>query len=146
MATSLGQPSTPAPPAGPSSPEVVRSARSALARREDPRRRLVRLVVLLVAAAVLVKGWLVTDIDLGKLSNAPNAAPILKALIQPDVAARDISPIELQEPFIVGAGSTGPATVGSPTGQTLRITPGSASPGQNVAFDGAVLNPTRTAS
>ena len=111
MATTLGQPSTPAPSAGPSSPEVVRSARTALARREDPRKRLVRLVILLVAAAVLVKGWLVTDIDLSKLANAPNAAPILKALVQPDLAARDVTQVELQVPFVVGAGSTGPAKV-----------------------------------
>jgi phosphonate transport system permease protein len=141
MATSLGQPSTPAPPAGPSSPEVVRSARSALARREDPRRRLVRLVVLLVAAAVLVKGWLVTDIDLGKLANAPNAAPILKALVQPDVAARDMTQVELQVPFVVGAGSTGPALVSDQAGQSLRIDPGSASPGQTVTFDGSGFAP-----
>src|SRR5205807_3802744 len=137
MATTLGQ----APPSGPPRTELGGSARAALARRENTRTRILRVVVLLVAVAVLVRGWMVTEIDLGKLSNAPNAAPILKALIQPDVAARDISPIELQEPFIVGAGSTGPATVGSPTGQTLRITPGSASPGQNVAFDGAGFEP-----
>ena len=136
MATSLGQPSTPAPPAGPSSPEVVRSARSALARREDPRRRLVRLVVLLVAAAVLVKGWLVTDIDLGKLANAPNAAPILKSLLQPDVAARDITQVELQVPFTVGEGSSPAAVVTDHSGQTLRIEPGSASPGRPSGWSG----------
>ena len=141
MATTLGQPSIPAPPAGPSSPEVVGSARAALARREDPRKRLVRLVILLVAAAVLVKGWLVTDIDLGKLANAPNAAPILKALVQPDVATRDVTQVELQVPFVVGAGSTGPALVSDQAGQSLRIDPGSASPGQTVTFDGAGFAP-----
>src|SRR5438105_11701235 len=147
MATTLAPPS--APP-----PEVVRSARAELARRESPRRRIIRLVVLLISIAVLVRGWMVTDIDLGKLSNAPNAAPILKALVQPDIAARDVTPIELEEPFTVGAGSTEPATANSRTGQTLRITPGSAAPGQTVAFDGSgfepdadgqlrLLNPTR---
>ena len=142
MATTLGQPSSPAPPAGgPSGAEVVRSARTALARREDPRKRLVRLVILLVAAAVLVKGWLVTDIDLGKLANAPNAAPILKALVQPDVAARDVTQVELQVPFVVGAGSTGPALVSDQAGQSLRIDPGSASPGQTVTFEGSGFAP-----
>ena len=38
---------------------------------------------------------MVTDIDLGKLTNASNAGPILKALLQPDVASRDLTPIEL---------------------------------------------------
>src|SRR5215467_1255749 len=98
MATTLGQPTSPAPPVGPPAPDVVRPARAALAEREDPRKRIVRLVILLAAAAVLAKGWLVTDIDLGKLANAPNAAPILKALVQPDVAARDVMQVELQVP------------------------------------------------
>jgi phosphonate ABC transporter permease subunit PhnE len=101
----------------------------------------VRLVVLLVAAVVLVRGWMVTEIDLGKLSNAQNAAPILKALVQPDVASRDVKPIELQAPFIVGAESTEPAVVSNQTGQTLRVTPGAAVPGQTVAFDGSGLEP-----
>src|ERR671926_325535 len=105
MATTLGQPSS-APPSGPLGGEVAASARAALARREDPRARIARLVLLLVAAAVLVKGWMVTDIDLGKLANAPNAAPILKALVTPDVVSRDVLQVELQVAFIVGAGST----------------------------------------
>src|SRR5918911_124113 len=142
MATTLGQPSSPAPPpAGPSSPQVVRSARAALARRESPRRRLVRLLVLLLGLAVLVKGWMVTEIDLGKLTNAPNAAPILKALVQPDVAARDVTQVELQLPFVVGAGSTGPASTSDQAGQSLRIAPGSAVPGQTVTFEGAGFAP-----
>src|SRR5207302_2020141 len=74
MATTLAPPS--APP-----PEVIRSARAELARRESPRRRIIRLVLLLISIAVLVRGWMVTEIDLGKLANAPNAAPILKALV-----------------------------------------------------------------
>ena len=136
MATTLGQPPT-APPGA----EVVRSARAELARREDPRRRILRLVILIVAAAVLVKGWLVTDIDLGKLANAPNAAPILKALVQPDVAARDVTQVELQVPFVVGAGSTGPASASDQAGQSLRIQPGSAAPGQTVTFEGSGFAP-----
>jgi phosphonate transport system permease protein len=141
VATTLGQPSTAAPPPGSASADVIRSARAELARREDPRRRLLRLVMLVIAAAVLVKGWLVTDIDLGKLANAPNAAPILKALIQPDVAARDIIPVELQLAFVVGAGSTGPAIASDQAGQNLRIEPGSGSPGQTVTFDGTGFAP-----
>lgn len=125
----------------PATSDVEVSARAALARRESPRRRIVRLVVLLVSAAVLVKAWLVTDIDLGKLANAPNAAPILKALIQPDVAARDIMPVDLQAPFSVGAESRAPATVSDASGQTLRIEPGAALPGETVAFDGSGFAP-----
>ena len=89
MATTLGQPSTAAPPQPPVAPDALGSARAALAARQSPRRRIVRLLLLLVALAVLLKGWLVTDINLGMLTNAPNAAPILKSLLQPDVAARD---------------------------------------------------------
>src|SRR5205807_9356581 len=137
MATTLGQ----APPSGPPRTELGGSARAALARRENTRTRILRLVILLAAAAVLVKGWLVTDIDLGKLANAPNAAPILKALVQPDVAARDVTQVELQVPFVVGAGSTGPALVSDQAGQSLRIDPGSASPGQSVTFDGSGFAP-----
>src|SRR6202040_3866137 len=117
------------------------SARAALTRPESTRARIIRLVVFVIAAVVLVRGWMVTEIDLGKLSNAPNAAPILKALVQPDVASRDVTPIELQQPFTVGAGSTGPASVNSQTGQALRITPGSALPGQTVTFDGSGFEP-----
>ena len=121
--------------------EVEVSARAALARRESPRRRLLRLVVLLVSAVVLVKGWLVTDIDLGKLANAPNSAPILKALVQPDVAARDITQVNLQVAFAVGSESSSPAAVSDSSGQQLRITPGAASPGQTLAFDGSGFAP-----
>ena len=94
MATTLPHPpGTGAPPSGPPLERIpVESARSALAVRESPRRRIIRLVLVVIALAVLVKGWAVTDIDLGKLANAPNAAPILKALFQPDVATRDVTP------------------------------------------------------
>jgi phosphonate ABC transporter permease subunit PhnE len=141
MATTIGTPAPAPPPTSPGSYDHLRSARAALTRPESPRTRVIRLALLAVAVVVLVRGWMVTEIDLGKLSNAPNAAPILKALVQPDVASRDVTPIELQEPFIVGAGSTGPASVSSPTGQSLRITPGAASPGQTVTFDGAGFEP-----
>ena len=141
MATTLGKPSTTAP-APPRTPDVGPSARAALARRESPGRRVVRLIILLLAIAVLAKGWLVTEIDLGKLTNAPNAAPILKALVTPDVATRDTTQVELQLPFIVGAGSSGPASVSDQSGlRTLRIQPGSASPGQTIAFEASGFAP-----
>src|SRR3981081_1200129 len=100
MATTIGTPApAPAPPpTSPGSYDGLRSARAALSRPESPRRRILRLLALLIAVVVLVRGWMVTEIDLGKLSNAPNAAPILKALVQPDIAARDVTPIELHEP------------------------------------------------
>ena len=128
MATTLGPPSGVAPPPG-QPPDRSKSARAELARREDPTARIVRVVLLLVALLVLVRGWMVTEIDLGKLTNASNAGPILKALLQPDVASRDQTPIELSVPFIVGAGSNGPATTTNDSGQTLRITPGSGNAG-----------------
>src|ERR1041385_5030658 len=108
MATVVGPPKS--PPGEPPRPADSQSARAALARRESPARRLARLLILAVAIGVLVKGWMVTDIDLGKLANAPNAAPILKSLVTPDVVSHDVTPVELQVPFIVGAGSNGPAT------------------------------------
>jgi phosphonate ABC transporter permease subunit PhnE len=108
-----------------------------LAVRESPRKRIVRLLILVVAVAVLAKGWAVTDIDLGKLANAPNATPILKSLLQPDVAARDVTQIELQVPVVVGAGSDSPAVANTPTGQQFTVTPGSPVPGGAVAFDGS---------
>ncbi|MCA1648242.1 MAG: phosphonate ABC transporter, permease protein PhnE, partial [Chloroflexi bacterium] len=129
------------PPTAPADYDGLRSARAALRQPETAGRRIVRVVVLLVAGLVLVRGWMVTEIDLGKLSNAQNAAPILKALVQPDIVSRDVTPIDLEEPFTAGAESAEPANVNSPTGQTLRITPGSASPGQTVAFDGSGFEP-----
>src|SRR5712691_3841408 len=127
MATTIGTPTPATPPTGPAAAfDVQRSARAELARRENPRTRILRLVILVVSILILVRGWMVTEIDLGKLANAQSAGPILRALLQPDVTTRDITPVELALPFIVGAGSTGPATDAS--GQ-LKITPGSASPG-----------------
>jgi phosphonate transport system permease protein len=136
MATLLGPSS--APPTG---PDLKGSARSALAFRESPVRRVIRVVVLVIALGVLVAGWRVTDIDLGKLTNAPNAAPILKALVTPDVVARDVVPVEMDVPVVVGAGSSSPATANTPSGQTLRVTPGSPVPGGSVEFDGTGFAP-----
>jgi phosphonate transport system permease protein len=138
MATTIGTPTPATPPSAPAAFDVHRSARAELARRENPRMRILRLVVLVVSILVLVRGWMVTEIDLGKLANAQSAGPIMRALLQPDVTTRDITPAELSLPFIVGAGSTGPATDAS--GQ-LKITPGSASPGQLVTFEGSGFAP-----
>jgi phosphonate ABC transporter permease subunit PhnE len=109
--------------------------------RESPRQRIVRLLILVVAVAVLAKGWAVTGIDLSKLANAPNAIPILKALVQPDVVARDATQIELQVPIVVGAGSASPAVATAPTGQRFQVAPGSPVPGGAVAFDGSGFAP-----
>jgi phosphonate transport system permease protein len=138
MATTIGTPTPTTPPTDPRAYDGLRSARAELARRENPRTRILRLVILVVSILVLVRGWVVTEIDLGKLTNATNAGPILRALLQPDVATRDITPLDLSLPFIVGAGSTGPATDQS---GRLKITPGSASPGQLVTFEGSGFAP-----
>src|SRR5690242_1352016 len=98
MATTLRQPPSLEPVGRPD----TKSARALLAARESPRRRIVRLALLLIAVVVLAEGWMVTGIDLGKLTNAPNAAPILKALLTPDVAARDVSSVEMDLPIVVG--------------------------------------------
>ena len=135
MATTVSTPPRPTPSPG------LRSARAELARREDPRGRLLRLLIVLVAFGVFALGWRVTDIDLGKLANASNAGPILRALVTPDIASRDITQTELQVPFVSGSSATDPAVATSPTGQTLRITPGGAQPGQTVTFDGSGFAP-----
>ncbi|MBV8717790.1 MAG: phosphonate ABC transporter, permease protein PhnE [Chloroflexi bacterium] len=144
MATVVGQPSSEPSGGPPRAPDSSGSARAALAARESPRRRLVRLLILLIAIGVLVKGWMVTDIDLGKLANAPNAAPILKSLVTPDVVSRDIVQVELDVPVVVGAGSNGPATASAQTGQTFKVEPGSPVPGGAVAFDGTGFAPNAT--
>lgn len=122
-------------------PADGQSARAALARRESPRRRLLRLLILAVAVGVLVKAWAVTDIDLGKLANAPNAAPILKSLVTPDVVTRDIVQVELDVPVVVGAGSNGPVMASDQTGQRFTVEPGSPVPGAAVAFEGTGFAP-----
>ena len=144
MATVVGPPSGAPPGGSPRGFDRRGSARAALRLRESPRRRLIRLLILLVALGVLAKGWAVTDINLGKLTNAPNAAPILKALVTPDVVARDVVQVELDVPVVVGAGSSGPATASDQSGQTFRVEPGSPVPGGAVAFDGSGFAPTAT--
>ena len=62
MATTLGPSSGVAPPPG-QPPDHSKSARQELARREDPTARIVRVVLLLVAVLVLVRGWMVTEIE-----------------------------------------------------------------------------------
>ena len=136
MATTLREP----PSLEPAPPGDGKSARALLAARESLPRRILRFLLLLIGLAVLVAGWQVTGIDLGKLTNAPNAAPILKALVTPDVAARDVSSVELTLPITVGSDSTdvaATAQVSDVSGQTLRITPGSPRPGDAVAFEGS---------
>ena len=139
MATRVGSPAGPS--SAPPQPAGVRSARAELARREDPRRRLLRLLSVLIAFGVFVLGWRVTDIDLGKLANASNAGPILKALVAPDILSRDNSQIELQAPFESGATASDTTLASGPTGQTFRITPAGAQPGQTVTFEGAGFEP-----
>ncbi|GAC1314914.1 MAG: hypothetical protein NVSMB2_05200 [Chloroflexota bacterium] len=153
MVTTLGG-GAPAAPETPPPTDVVRSARAELARRENPRRTALRLAIVAVALAVFVKGWAVTGIDLGKLSHAANAGPIVRALVQPDIVSRDIQTVDLSADFEVGDDPRPPVVVGTSSGQTLRISPGSGTPGGTVVFDGSgfepdadgqlrVLNPTR---
>src|ERR1700704_4579947 len=104
MATSIEEPTGGTPPPGVVSPHDGPSARALLARPQSARTRVFRLLLLVIGVGVLVRGWMVTDIDLGKLTNASNSGPILKSLLQPDVVARDQTPTELEVPFIVGAG------------------------------------------
>ena len=137
MATTLREP----PSLEPTSPGDGKSARALLAAHESLPRRILKFVVLLIAIGVLVQGWMVTGIDLGKLANAPNALPILKALATPDVAARDVAAVELNVPISVGGDATEPAEVSDASGQTLRITPGSPKPGDAVAFEGSGFAP-----
>src|ERR1700730_15162887 len=119
MATSTEEPTRGAPPSDVLSPHEGRSARALLARPQSARTRSFRVLILVIGVGVLVGGWMVTDIDLGKLTNASNAGPILRSLLQPDVVARDQTPTELDVPFIVAAGSNGPASASTPAGQTL---------------------------
>jgi phosphonate transport system permease protein len=144
VATVVGPPSSPPSGEPPRTPDSSGSARATLAARESPRRRIVRLLILLIAMGVLVKGWMVTDIDLGKLANAPNAAPILKSLVTPDVVSREVVQVELDVAVVVGAGSGGPATASDQTGQAFTVQPGSPVPGGAVSFDGSGFAPNAT--
>jgi len=141
MTTAPVSEQSPPPPSSKTGPVAEGSARAALSHRESAGRRGLRLLVLLVALGVLVKGWMVTDIDLGRLANAPNAAPILKALASPDVVSRDVTQVELQANFLVSSTETIPEVVSEHDGYSLRITPGAASAGQTVTFDGSGFAP-----
>jgi phosphonate transport system permease protein len=125
---------------------TTQSAREALRRREDRTAQLVRLGILAVSIAVLVRGWMVTEIDLGKLANAPNAGRILTALVQPDVLARDLSQIELHVPFAVNDEANAPSvSTSTSTGQKLTITPGAAKAGDSVEVAGSGFEPAAEA-
>jgi phosphonate transport system permease protein len=146
VSTTVGQPA----PASSSPPPLPvdgsgRSARAILAQQHNRSAQIVRLVVLVVAAVVLVRGWVVTEINLGKLANAQNAGPILKALVQPDVIARDVSQTELHVPFTVGLTSTQSSATTTPTGQSLKITPNSAQAGDSVELAGSGFEPNAEA-
>ncbi|MDQ3811372.1 MAG: phosphonate ABC transporter, permease protein PhnE, partial [Chloroflexota bacterium] len=118
-----------------------RSAREALRRRRSATAQVVRLVILLLALAILVRGWQVTDINLARLANAPNAGPILRALVTPDVVTRDLVQVDLRAPFKVGQPGDQPVTTSTATGQTLKITPGAAEPGDSIRIQGTGFAP-----
>jgi phosphonate transport system permease protein len=131
-----------APPAqAPTRLATESSARALLARREDPLKRALRFLALLVSLAILVLAWQVTGVDLRKLTNATSAGPILTALVTPDVVARDTRSVELTAPLTVGAPSDQPDVTSSGSGQTLRITPAGVEAGQTVAFEGSGFEP-----
>src|SRR5436305_9901338 len=117
------------------------TARALRARRESPWKRAVRFLILLITLVILVLAWQVTGIDPRKLTNAANAGPILSALVTPDVMARETSTTELQVPFVAGQGSDQPVQVSNRSGQSVRITPGAAEPGQTVVFEGSGFEP-----
>ncbi len=144
MSTTVGAPRPASPPR---SADDLRgtSARALLARQESPARKLLRLVVLGIAVAMLVAGWRVTEIDLGKLSNAANAGRILTALVQPDVVARDVAQVELRAPFSVGGTGTQAAEATTATGQKLRIVPATAQVGDSVELIGSGFAPQEEA-
>jgi phosphonate transport system permease protein len=125
------------------SPDEItpREARAILTRKEPLKNQLIRLGIILLSVLVLIRGWMVTDIDLRKLANAPNAAPILLALVQPDVFARDVTQTELRAPFTVGQTGTEPVTTTTRTNQTFTITPGAAQEGETVRFQGSGFEP-----
>ena len=141
MSTSVG---TPAPASRlPREVDDIsgRSARAILSRRDPPTVQIARLVILLISIVVLVAGWRVTDIDLSKLANAPNASRILLALVQPNVVERDVTQTELRTPYTVGTTGTGEAVATTATGQKLRVLPGAAKAGDSVELVGSGFEP-----
>ncbi len=143
MSTTVGPPAPPVSSRLPRSVDDVtgRSARAILADRQTRSAQIVRLLILLLSIVVLVRGWAVTEIDLGKLANAQNAGPILKALVTPDVVGRDVTLTELRVPFQVGLASAQPVSARTPTGQSLTVTPGAAQAGDSVELAGAGFEP-----
>jgi phosphonate transport system permease protein len=129
----------------PTSSQAAVSARATLRRHENRSSQIIRLAILALSVIVLVRGWMVTEIDLGKLANAPNAGRILTALVQPDVLGRDLSQIELNAPFTVSDQPARPVTATTPTGQKLTITPGSAQAGDSVELAGSGFEPNAEA-
>lgn len=106
------------------------------------------MALLVVALLAVFRSWSATGLDASRL------AQVLGALTHPELTTRSASQVELQLVIVVGAGSNGPATANSTTGQTLRVLPGSPNPGQTIAFDGSgfaanvdgdlrVVNPSR---
>src|SRR5262245_25324142 len=100
---------SPAPPptASPSrkADAAARDARpsNALIRpREDPRGKLIRLIVVLVSFVILVAGWRVVGIDIPKLVvGLPAAQHIALGLVTPDLVRPETVRSEVQAPFVV---------------------------------------------
>jgi len=139
VSTTLAPPSS--PPPGPAHEISGREARAILTPRLSRKSQLIRLGIILVSILVLIRGWVVTDIDLRKLANASNAAPILKALVTPDVFDRDVTQTELRVPFTVGTSDVPPVSADNRTGQSLMVSPGSAQAGDSVELKGAGFEP-----
>jgi phosphonate transport system permease protein len=139
VSTTLAPPST--PPPGPADEISGRQAREILTPRVSRKTQLIRLTILLVSILVLIRGWVVTDIDLKKLANAANAAPILKALVTPDIFDRDVTQTELRLPFTVGPETLPPVSASNRTGQSLTVIPGSAQAGDSIELQGQGFEP-----
>jgi phosphonate transport system permease protein len=117
------------------------SARDILARKPSPTGQAIRLGILVVTLVVLVLGWMVTDIDLRKLANAPNATRILLALVQPEVVSRDLVTTTLTVPFQSGGTSTSDASASTTTGQQFQVIPAAAEPGEWIEIVGKKFAP-----
>lgn len=110
--------------------------------RPDPRRQALRLLIALIAFGILVVGWRTTEIDLYKLfTQLDKSGNILRGLATPDIVTRETSRAELDTPFVVGANAEAASVATSATGQSFRITPGAATPGQDVVFEGVGFAP-----
>jgi phosphonate transport system permease protein len=135
---STPKPAVAGPPAGPSGREL-------LARPRNTRALALRLLVTVASLVVLTVGWRVVQIDPVKLATGLGGANhILLGLVTPDLVTRETTPVELDAPFQVGDGDVPSATAGAGSGQTLTITPGSATAGQPVTFAGSGFTPGST--